>query len=102
MTFDPSPPSPTCPRCGAELHPLANLVKLARQTSGRAADALQALETRRLALPSIVGVALSEAHLDCRLLAERLSCHARTCAPRSTSSAPPPPRASTSTDERHP
>jgi hypothetical protein len=75
-----------CPRCGAELHALVDLVKLARQTSGRAADALHALETRRLALPSIVGVALSEAHLDGRLLAARLACHAGTC-----SSASPTP-----------
>jgi hypothetical protein len=71
----------TCPRCGAPLHPLADLVALALQTSGRAADALAALEARRLALPSIVPVALQEAHLDGRSLAERLTHHAGTCTP---------------------
>jgi hypothetical protein len=60
----------TCPRCGAPLHPLADLA---------------ALETRRLALPSVVAVALQEARLDCRILAERLSCHAGLCrAPEAT------------------
>lgn len=85
-----SGPTP-CPRCGAEVHPLVDLAKLARQTSGRAADALHALETRRLALPSIVPVALQEAHLDGRILAARLSCHAGTCAvpERAPTQAPP-------------
>ncbi len=70
-----------CPRCGAELHPLADLVKLARQTSARAAHGLEALQNRRLAVPSAVPVALQEAHLDCRILAERLACHAEACGP---------------------
>ncbi len=70
-----------CPRCGAELHPLADLVKLARQTSARAAHGLEALQNRRLAVPSAVPVALQEAKLDCRILAERLACHAETCGP---------------------
>ncbi len=68
-----------CPRCGSDLHPLADLVKLAKQTSARAAHGLEALENRRLAVPSAVPVALQECRLDCRILAERLACHAGTC-----------------------
>ncbi len=68
-----------CPRCGAVLHPLADLVKLARQTSARAAHGLEALENRRLAVPSAVPVALQETQRGCRILAERLACHAGTC-----------------------
>lgn len=69
----------TCPRCGAALHPLADLVKLAQQTSDRAREGLHALENRRIAVPSLVPVALQEAHLDGRILAARLACHAGVC-----------------------
>lgn len=69
----------TCPRCGAELHLLAALVLLARQISQRSAHGLDALENRRIAVPSAVPVALKESHLDCRILAERLACHAGLC-----------------------
>ncbi len=81
MTSPPSPPSPgaICPLCGTPLHPLADLVTLARQASARAAHGLEALENRRLAVPSAVPVALQEAKLDCRILAERLACQAGTC-----------------------
>lgn len=75
--------TPTCPRCGSAMHPLADLAKLALQTSDRAGQGLHALDNRRLAVPSIVPVALQEAHLDGRILALRLACHAGTCtAPR--------------------
>ncbi len=80
--------TPTCPRCHAELHPLSDLVKLARQTSDRAAHGLEALENRRLAVPGAVPVALQEAKLDCRILAARLACHAGACAPSLTANGP--------------
>lgn len=76
----PSPePASTCPRCGVPLHPHEGLHRLALQISQRSAHGLEALENRRLAVPTAVSVALQEAKLDCRILANRLACHAGLC-----------------------
>ncbi len=77
-----------CPHCGAQLHPLADLARLALQISTRSGQGLHALENRRIAVPSVVPVALQEAHLDGRILAARLACHAGTCAAPESASSP--------------
>ena len=71
-----------CPRCASERHTMASCIEVLRQTSARSAHALEALQNRRLAVPSAVPVALQEAKLDCRIVAERLACIAGTCQPK--------------------
>ncbi len=82
----------TCPRCAAALHPLADLARLALQTAERAGQGLHALQNRRIAVPTLVTLALQEGHLDGRILAARLACHAGTCSPhpaQNTGTQPP-------------
>ena len=70
-----------CHHCGAQLYPLADLARLARQLGTRADEACQALDHMRLALPGLVRIALHESRLDAPQLARRLDCLAGTCQP---------------------
>lgn len=84
----PSPALSTCPRCGAALHPLADLANLALQLRQTAAAARRDLDRMRLAFPSTVGAALAEIRLDAPILARRIACHAGACSALAASSAP--------------
>lgn len=68
-----------CPRCGAPVVALAELLHQVERLAVGATTACSALASMRLALPSVVPAALATFELELPAVARALACHASTC-----------------------